>query len=162
MISNMHLTASRSLPTTQYIVLGFRRTVTLLLMALIAACATPTSTDDSLYYSLGKKAGIQAITDEFLFSLADNSQVLPLFQNTDIKRFREQLATQLCSVAGGPCVYSGDSMTATHRGMHIDRARFNSVVDDLIAAMERLEIPTSAQNALIERLAKFYPEIVKR
>lgn len=128
----------------------------------VSACASSSGVDRSLYEALGEKAGIQAITDEFLYSLAENPLALPLFQHTDIGRFREQFATQLCDVAGGPCEYTGDTMAQTHRGMHINRAQFNSVVDDLIAAMERRKVPTGAQNALLQRLAAFYPEIVER
>ena len=50
-------------------------------------------------------------------------------------------------------------MEATHRGMNISRAQFNSVVDDLIAAMEDRGISVSAQNALLARLAPMYSDI---
>jgi hemoglobin len=125
----------------------------------LAACAGPTRTPDTLYHQLGQEAGIQAIVDEFLYALAGNDLALPLFANTDIQRFREQFARQLCAVAGGPCVYEGDSMGDTHRGMNISHAQFNSVVEDLIEAMENRDIPTGAQNLLLARLAPMYPEI---
>lgn len=98
--------------------------------------------------------------DEFLYALADNDRSLPLFANTNIERFRTQFALQLCAVSGGPCEYGGDGMAATHRGMNIDRAQFNTVVSDLIQAMEAQKVPTSAQNALLARLAPMYSEIV--
>lgn len=138
----------------------FRTTVVIVLLSTCAACTTAHKADSSLYEALGGEQGIMRITDGFLFELAENDAALPLFRNTDIERFREQFSIQLCDVSGGPCQYEGDSMRDTHRGMNIDRAMFNSVVEDLIAAMERVGTPTAAQNTLLQRLAKLYPEIV--
>jgi len=122
-----------------------------------AACAT--APEATLYQALGERAGIEALVDEFLYSLASNERARPLFRNTNIQRFREQFALQLCEVSDGPCDYTGDSMRATHKGMAISRAQFNSVVEDLIAAMERRDLLTATQNALLARLAPLYPEI---
>lgn len=125
----------------------------------LIACAALEAPSDELYLKLGKEPGIQAIVDEFLYALADNENVLPLFANTNIERFREQFALQLCAIAGGPCEYTGDSMADTHRGMNINHAQFNTVVGDLIVAMENREIPTGAQNALLARLAPMFADI---
>lgn len=132
----------------------------LLVIWLTSSCAGTATKDAALYRALGEREGIQALTDEFLYSLSENDGVIELFANTDIGRFREQFATQLCAVSGGPCTYEGDSMRDTHRGMDINRAQFNSVVDDLIDAMERLSLPTATQNALLQRLAPMYGDIV--
>jgi hemoglobin len=43
--------------------------------------------------------------------------------------------------------------------MAISRAQFNSVVEDLIRAMEAESVPVAAQNRLLARLAAMYPEI---
>jgi hemoglobin len=139
-----------------------RPLVALLLAGLLSACSTPGDDPGALYTALGGKPGIDAITDRFLYHLADNERALPLFLNTDIGRFREQFSTQLCDIAGGPCTYRGDTMAATHRGMNIDRAQFNSVVEDLISAMEDQDVPVTAQNALLQRLAPLYGEISRR
>lgn len=131
-----------------------------LLLALATAFTVPAGAhDDTLYERLGAAPGTAAIVDRFLFHLADNERALPLFLNTDIERFREKFREHLCEVSDGPCRYSGDSMTATHRGMRITRAQFNSVVENLVDALEDLRVPVAAQNDLLERLAAFYPEI---
>ena len=126
---------------------------------MLHGCAGYGADGDGLYRALGQRDGIEALTGRFLYHLADNEQALPLFLNTDIERFHAQFSAQLCAVAGGPCVYEGDTMEATHRGMNISRAQFNSVVDDLIAAMEDRGISVSAQNALLARLAPMYSDI---
>jgi len=128
----------------------------------LTACSTAERSSNELYQQLGKEPGIQSIVDEFLYALADNETVLPLFANTNIERFREQFALQLCALAGGPCVYTGDSMADTHRGMKINHAQFNTVVSDLIVAMERNEVPTGAQNALLAKLAPMFSDIAEQ
>lgn len=133
-----------------------------LLGGCLSGCATTADTSDALYLQLGERAGIQGIVDEFLYALADNELALPLFANTDIERFREQFANQLCAIAGGPCRYDGDSMADTHRGMRIDHAQFNTVVEDLIQAMERRGIASGTQNLLLARLAPMYEEIANQ
>lgn len=129
-------------------------------LLLLPGCAAMAPGGDSLYRSLGSEAGISRIVDAFLHELSEDEDVLPLFANTDIERFREKLIEQLCEIAGGPCTYTGDSMRATHRGMQISQAQFNSVVEDLILAMEYEQVPVSAQNELLRRLAALYEDIV--
>ncbi|TCO75605.1 group I truncated hemoglobin [Chromatocurvus halotolerans] len=137
---------------------------TLLAFALLVMLAcTGTRHDDAvLYRELGGQSGITAIVDGFLYELAEDTDVLPLFANTDIDRFREKFIEQLCDVSGGPCEYSGDNMRETHRDMQVTRAQFNSVVEDLIRAMERRDVPVGAQNRLLKRLAAMYGDIVYR
>jgi hemoglobin len=130
-----------------------------LCFSVLAACQSAPSADDRLYRDLGELSGITGIVDAFLFELAEDRDVLPLFANTDIDRFRDKFIEQLCEVSGGPCEYSGDSMIETHRDMAISRAQFNSVVEDLIRAMEAESVSVSAQNRLLARLAAMYPDI---
>lgn len=136
----------------------------LLAFALLVtlACTGTRHDDAALYRELGGQSGITAIVDGFLYELSEDTDVLPLFANTDIDRFREKFIEQLCDVSGGPCEYSGDNMRETHRDMQVTRAQFNSVVEDLIRAMERRDVPVGAQNRLLKRLAAMYGDIVYR
>ncbi len=131
----------------------------LLLTLALAGCASGHG-NATLYQRLGGLEGISGIVDAFLYELAADEQILPLFADTNIERFREKFIEQLCMVADGPCEYTGDDMVATHRGMEITHAQFNRVVTDLIRAMERRDIPTGAQNDLLRRLAAMYDDIV--
>jgi len=139
---------------------GMLRRLVFASLLILSGCAVFAPSGDDLYRNLGSEAGISAIVDAFLHELAENERVLPLFANTDIERFREKLIEQLCDTAGGPCTYSGDSMRDVHRGMQISRAQFNSVVEDLIRAMQREQVPVAAQNELLRRLAGMYGDIV--
>tara|TARA_R110001599_G_scaffold353463_1_gene592962 strand:+ start:4182 stop:4634 length:453 start_codon:yes stop_codon:yes gene_type:complete len=133
----------------------------LMLVLLLAGCSSAHQQRNSLYAQLGEQQGITRIVDYFLAELAGDDDVLPMFANTNIERFREKLIEQLCFLADGPCEYTGDSMRDVHRGMDISHAQFNSVVDDLIRAMERQGVAVRAQNALLQRLAALYGEVVR-
>ncbi|KGE02661.1 group I truncated hemoglobin [Pseudohaliea rubra] len=135
----------------------------LLAAVLLAACAgSGAEREGTLYGRLGGAAGIEAIVDRFLYHLADNERSLPLFRNTDIERFREKFIEHLCELSDGPCAYSGDSMAATHRGMDITRAQFNSIVETLQQALADTDTPVGARNALLERLAALYREVAEQ
>lgn len=127
---------------------------------LIAACSQLPADRPTLYQQLGEREGIALVVDNLLSEIADNPEVLPLFAKTDILRFRTQLTDHLCQLSDGPCVYQGDNMRDTHRGMNISQAQFNSLVENLLDAMAAANLPTATQNKLLARLVPLYPEVM--
>ncbi|MEZ5555017.1 group 1 truncated hemoglobin [Haliea sp.] len=133
----------------------------LLACTLLAAGCTPqVHSPRPLYTQLGGQAGIDRIVDGLLWEIAEDAEIRALFADTDIQRFRNKLAEQLCAVSDGPCVYTGDSMRETHRHLAVTSAQFNRLVDDLIRVMEQERIAVGAQNALLQRLAAMHGDIV--
>ncbi len=131
------------------------------LALLLAACATqPAPRDDSLYRALGGEEGISAIVEGLLFRLVENPRIAHHFAQTDIIQLHQRLVEQFCVEAGGPCRYEGLDMRAAHSGMALDEADFNALVEDLIDAMEALDVPTTAQNRLLRRLAPMRSDII--
>lgn len=55
----------------------------------------------------------------------------------------------LCSLTGGPCQYTGDTMEQVHAGMNISEREFNHAVDLFITAMEKADIPHTVQNKVL-------------
>jgi hemoglobin len=135
-------------------ILTLRALVTFLLLVLTGACASSgPAEDDSLYKALGERRGIAALVDATLDNIADDSRIVALFADTDIGRLEAKLEEQLCHISGGPCRYTGDSMARAHAGLDLGPAEFNAFVEDLRAAMAQLEVPRSARNRLLARLA---------
>lgn len=133
-------------------------------LALTACQATATAPadDDSLYRALGGQPGIEQIVEGLLINIADNPLIVGHFADTDIDRLNQKLIEQLCFESGGPCEYTGDSMRDSHAGMHLTEADFNALVEDLIAAMQQLQVPLTAQNRLLARLAPMRRDIIYR
>ncbi|MBC54173.1 MAG: group 1 truncated hemoglobin [Gammaproteobacteria bacterium] len=130
---------------------------------IVGACAAqqPAGADDNLYQALGAAPGIEQIADNFIMEIAYDPRVFDRFADSNVERFREKIIEHFCFIADGPCEYTGDSMVLVHRGMDINSAEFNAVVEDLIDAMDKAGTPISAQNRLLDRLAGLRPQIIE-
>ncbi|GGF72821.1 group I truncated hemoglobin [Alteromonas lipolytica] len=118
-------------------------------IVMLNGCA---SRSVSLYEELGGQAKINEIVENFVYEIEYNDTILPYFADTDIDRFIEKFAEQLCVFSGGPCSYSGDTMKQVHGGMNITEADFNLTVDLFINAMNKANVPHTLQNKLIARM----------
>lgn len=135
--------------------------IILFISCTLAACGS-LQTQPPLFQQLGGKPGIAKLTDAFIEAIQYNKQTLPYFLESDINRFRTKFIEQICMISGGPCEYTGDSMADVHGGMNINEAHFNALVNDLIMAMEAIELPTSTQNQLLSLLASMRKDIIYR
>ncbi|NMH59910.1 group I truncated hemoglobin [Alteromonas ponticola] len=129
----------------------------LLLLLTVSAC---TATHSSLYQQLGGKQKVAEIVDNFVYEIEYDTQILPYFEGSNIDRFKEKLSEQICSLSGGPCEYTGDSMAQVHTGMNITEAHFNRTVDLLINAMNKADVPHRLQNQLLAKLAPTRKEML--
>jgi hemoglobin len=138
------------------------RAVLLLLVLTLVACAQQPPKDDSLYRDLGGQAGITRIVEGMLLNIAGDPRIVRHFKKIDIVRLRDKLVEQLCAEAGGPCVYTGDSMEESHKGQNLTPSDFNALVENLQAAMTAQGIAIPAQNRLLARLAPMRAQVIDR
>ena len=128
-------------------------------------CATAESpggkTTESLYSRLGGKPAIVKVIDEFVGNVAKDDRVNGRFATTDIPRFKGHMVDQVCAATGGPCTYSGRDMVTTHKGMGITNAEFSAVVQDLVAALNTLNVPKAEQKELLGLLGPMKSDIVE-
>ena len=135
------------------------RAFTLLSLAFVLL-AGPLRADDTLYITLGGQAGVATIVDRAVTLFFADPRLRDDFDNIAPARLKARLADQICQLSGGPCQYRGRSMTSSHAALHIDRARFNAVAEDLQTAMEQAGIPYWTQNRLMALLAPMQRDIV--
>jgi hemoglobin len=138
------------------------RGLVLLLCLLASACAQQSPKDDSLYQQLGGEPGITRIVEGMLLRIAGDHRIVEHFQDIDIQRLRDKLVEQFCLEAGGPCVYTGDSMADSHKGQGLTPSDFNALVENLQAAMTAEAVPIPAQNRLLARLAPMRGQVIDR
>lgn len=117
---------------------------------------------DTLYVELGGRAGIDRIVEGAFGLFLRDDRVRTDFEETDPVRLKTRLASQICHLAGGPCVAGSRSMAESHAALHVDRARFNAVAEDLQQAMEDVGVPYWTQNRLMALLAPMQRDIVTR
>ncbi len=117
------------------------------------ALGLPARADDTLYAKLGERLGIERIVNNVTVLWLSDARVKDDFDNINMDHLKPRLVDELCQVADGPCRYKGRSMAASHKGLKLNRAKFNAVAGDLQTAMEQAGIPYWTQNRLIARLA---------
>lgn len=138
------------------------RQFVLLFCLLLGACAGQAPKHDSLYRQLGGEPGVTRIVEGMLLRIAGDPRIVEHFQDIDIQRLRDKLIEQVCAEAGGPCVYTGDSMEESHKGLALTPSDFNALVENLQAAMTAEGVPIPVQNRLLARLAPMRGQVVER
>ncbi|MBX3328891.1 MAG: group 1 truncated hemoglobin [Nitrospira sp.] len=142
-------------------------TISVLLLTLVG-CNTmeqtskSTITDKSLYERLGGKPAITAVVEDFVGRVAADDRINGKFANTDIPRLKMLLVEQICQASGGPCTYTGRSMKATHAGMGVSNADFTALVGDLVATLNKFNVPEREKNELLGALGPMQKDIVEK
>jgi hemoglobin len=129
---------------------------------LFLAFIVPVRAEDTLYSDMGGQPGINKIADVSVDNYLADPRIKDIFSESNIDRIRAELKDQFCVIAGGPCRYTGHSMEATHKGLHLTNANFNALVEDLQSAMDSCKIPFATQNRFLARLAPMQHQVVTR
>lgn len=134
-------------------------------------------TKPSLYDRLGGRPAITAVVDDFVGKVAADGRINQRFAGANIPRLKGMLVDQICHASGGPCQYTGKSMSDAHRGMAITDAEFGALVDDLVKSarrstrpgtgrvlhelsLDRLKVPGPEKQELLTALGGMKPQIV--
>ncbi|TRW49433.1 group 1 truncated hemoglobin [Aliidiomarina halalkaliphila] len=131
-------------------------------MAMTLVAVSPSARANSLYHDLGEREGIEILMEDLLLYVAEDKRINHHFVDIDILRLHEKLSEQICELAGGPCVYTGDDMVTSHTGMDLTNTDFNALVEALQKAMDDRNISVGAQNRLLALLAPMHGDIVGR
>jgi hemoglobin len=118
------------------------------------------ATDDALYQQLGGQPGLVKLMDDFMTRLLADARMKPFFKDADQKHIKEELVTQFCEVAGGPCKRNGPDMKKAHAGIDVTKANFNALVEVLQQSMDAQGIAFTAQNRLLAKLAPMHRDII--
>ena len=131
----------------------------------VAASSTTTTVDTtppkSLYDRLGGKAAIASVVDTFVARVAADTRINKKFAHSNIPRVKAMLVEQICAQTGGPCTYTGRTMKEAHRGMKVTEGEFNALGDDLVAALNKFNVPKKEQDELMNALAAMKGDIVE-
>ncbi|MDQ3816822.1 MAG: group 1 truncated hemoglobin [Acidobacteriota bacterium] len=133
--------------------------------AICAALLVPTAAlaaqEKSLYERLGGQAAISAVVDEFVERVAADARLNQKFARSDIERVKLHLKEQLCVATGGPCKYTGLDMKTAHKNMKVTEGEFNALVEDLVAALNKFNVPDAEKNELLGILGPLKSQIVE-
>jgi hemoglobin len=136
--------------------------VSALALSFLLFVSAPARADNTLYADLGGEQGIASIVEHATAAFLADPRIKHTFDETNIDRFKVKLAEQLCMVSDGPCKYTGQSMAAAHKGLHLRNVDFNALVEDLQDGLDKAGIPFATQNRLLARLAPMQKDVVTR
>ncbi len=135
-------------------------------MVLLAAGSSEAgqakAADKSLYDRLGGKPAITAVVDTFVGKVGGDKRINSFFASTDLAKLKVHLVNQICEASGGPCKYTGRTMTQTHAGMGVDDAAFGALVEDLVAALDHHKVGKTEKDELLGILGPMKSEIVEK
>ena len=123
--------------------------------------ATGAAVTKSLYERLGGKPAITAVVDQFVANVAADGRINGRFATTDIPKLKGHLVDQVCQATGGPCSYQGRDMKWTHLGMQISSADFGALVQDLVVALDKFNVPAGEKSELLGLLGPMKKDIVE-
>lgn len=139
----------------------------LLIVALLAGVGATARAQQkpeaSLYKRLGGYDAIAAVVDDFIGRLLADKQLSRFFTgvSTDSKkRIRQLVVDQICAATGGPCIYLGRSMKASHEGLGITESDWQAAVGDLVATLDKFKVPEKEKNELLGAVSALKPDIV--
>jgi hemoglobin len=105
-----------------------------------------------------------AVTDAFLRRLTSDPNFTPFFRGhgTDsLKRIRQLIVDQLCAATGGPCVYIGRDMKASHAGLGITEKDWDTSVKQLTATRDELNVPAKEKSEVLTAISGLKKDIVE-
>ena len=115
----------------------------------------------SLYERLGGATKVTAFVSETIDRSAADPSMNRSFDKVNLQHVKDKLVEQICSLTGGGCAYTGDTMRDVHAGHKITNAEFFELVEVLRESMRKQSVPLSARNELLEILAPMKRDVVK-
>ena len=120
----------------------------------------PAPAGPSLYERLGGVDAIRAVVGDFHARIMADERISAFFRGVDDEDLKTKLTDLICQSTGGPCVYRGRTMREAHTEMHVTNAHFDALVSDLVAALDRFNVPEREKTELLSALGGMRPDIV--
>jgi hemoglobin len=125
--------------------------------------AAPAQAEDtkSLYDRLGGQPAVGAVIDDFAGRVLADARINKKFARTDAARLVANLKDFVCSATGGPCKYTGNNMKVAHHNMGVTQGEFSALVEDLVATLDKFNVPAKEKGELLAALGPLGPDIVE-
>jgi hemoglobin len=120
----------------------------------------------SLYTKLGGYNGIAKVIDDSAAIIFADPQIGKYFigLGTNSKqKLRQLLVDQFCQAAGGPCVYTGRTMTLSHSGMDggLGDNEFNAFANAVSQALDQNSVNPSPKAEVLAFIESLRDKIVE-
>jgi hemoglobin len=119
------------------------------------------ATEGSLYERLGGTDAITAVVRAVVDRQLKDDRIDQKFARTNTDRLVKEFVDQICQATGGPCTYTGRSMTEAHHNMGVTDGEFEAFVEDVVAVLDDFKVGKAEQDELLNILAPLRGEIVE-
>jgi hemoglobin len=121
-------------------------------------------TQVSLYERIGRYDGISLIADEYLKGIRSDPQFARFSGRgaDSLRKAKQLLKDQLCSLTGGPCVYIGRDMKTAHSGLGITDEEWASNMRYMSAALDKAKIGGKEKTEFLAIVEGLRPAIVDK
>ncbi|MFN2511045.1 MAG: group 1 truncated hemoglobin [Pyrinomonadaceae bacterium] len=115
----------------------------------------------SLYERLGGEAALKGVVDDVVARAAADTRINAKFGKTDIPRLKFHLVKQLCAVTGGPCKDINRTQEKIHHNLKITSGEFDAFVEDLVATLDKFNVPAPEKTELLGILGSLKSKVVE-
>ena len=117
--------------------------------------------DGSLYERLGGVDAITAVVRSVVDRQMKDDRINQKFARTNVDRLIKEFVDQICQATGGPCTYTGLSMTEAHHNMGVTSGEFQAFVEDVVAVLDDFKVGKAEQDELLNLLRPMRDDIVE-
>lgn len=135
--------------------------ISLAIFMLGAMAVTAAAQEKSLYERLGGIDAIKAVVNDFAGRVLADERVNKKFAKSDAPRLVLHLQEQVCAATGGPCKYTGADMKTAHKNMKVTDGEFTALVEDLVATLDKFNVPAQEKGELLKILGGLHDQIVE-
>lgn len=132
------------------------------MMFVLTVSISGISQEKSLYERLGGKAALDAVVGDFAGRVLADTRINKKFARSDAPRLVKNLTDFLCEATGGGCKYMGLSMKASHKNMGITKGEFNALVEDLVATLDKFNVPAKEKGEVLGALAPLGKQMIEK
>jgi hemoglobin len=121
--------------------------------------------EQSLYTRLGGYDAIAAATDDLLGRLTSDPQIGIYWKGhsrDSMKRDRQLVVDFLCEAFGGPVIYRGRDMKASHEGLSISESDWQVFVKHTLATLDKFGVQGKEREEFLAAAASLKGDIVER
>ena len=107
---------------------------------------------------------IAAVIDEFLSRFRSDPRLVRFGGGRSLdsrQRTRQLIVEQICSLAGGPCVYTGRDMKTAHAGLGITEAEWQANLQHASAALQKYGVGLREKEEFLAIFQKYKADIVE-
>ncbi len=125
------------------------------------AAAPQAEAPKTLFERLGGRPAIEAVVGELIGNVAADDRINAGFALVDLGKLRVHLVEFVCVATGGPCQYTGRDMKTAHAGLGVTGPQFDALVEDLVKALDKFNVPPQEKGELLGALGPLKPQIVE-